>query len=300
MGYWRRLCNVTGRVYLDLATPETTVFVAGMARSGTTWLADVINHDRSHRVVFEPFNTALVPQARPFDYIQYVNPARVDQALVPVARRILAGRVRNAWVDTDNRGFLFRRRLIKAIRANLMLAWLADLVPPMRVVLIVRHPLAVAASWLRLGWEADALESLASCRALLDDFPVIADAAREVNLRDPLLGLVFQWGVFHLVPLRQAPPDRVLVLRYEDLVSAPDEECRRLFRYLGRAYEAESVGHSLSKPSRTEHGGTEGRDRRLHGWHDAFDASQLKAVESLLSRLGLGALYPDEALPRPA
>jgi hypothetical protein len=55
-------------------------------------------------------------------------------------------------VDVENTGFVFRRRIIKEIRSNLMLRWLAGISPCTPVVLLVRHPLAVAASWLQLGW----------------------------------------------------------------------------------------------------------------------------------------------------
>lgn len=37
------------------------VFVAGSRRSDTTWLQEIINYRRDHRILFEPFFHARVP-----------------------------------------------------------------------------------------------------------------------------------------------------------------------------------------------------------------------------------------------
>jgi hypothetical protein len=45
-----------GNKYLDLGFRERdTLLVAGTARSGTTWVGDVVAHATKSRIIFEPF-----------------------------------------------------------------------------------------------------------------------------------------------------------------------------------------------------------------------------------------------------
>ena len=57
----------------DLGTLNDTIIVAGMGRSGTTWGVNIINHDNSYRVLFEPFSPASVVEAEEFEYVQYIR-----------------------------------------------------------------------------------------------------------------------------------------------------------------------------------------------------------------------------------
>ena len=148
--------EITSKFAVDRATPDSTAFLSGMGRSGTTWAAEVINCDGKYRIVFEPFNPHHVDEARSFEYIQYLSGENRNIALMTSARGILNGRVSNRWVDRESRPGVFRRRIIKDIRSNLMLAWLGAIAPRMPIVLLIRHPLSVALSWLKLGWGTEA------------------------------------------------------------------------------------------------------------------------------------------------
>ena len=79
-------------LFFDYGPPSSTMFLAGMGRSGTTWARNIINYDDSYRVMFEPFLPAQVSEARHFRYIQYLNPQERDPLLVTAAQKILAGK----------------------------------------------------------------------------------------------------------------------------------------------------------------------------------------------------------------
>ena len=176
-GFARTLNRLRHMAYIDVGGDDATVFVSGMGRSGTTWVASLINHKFDHRVVFEPFRPAIVPAANVFGPFAYVRPTDADPARREAAERILSGRTPRGSVDRLHRGFIFRRRIIKGVRTNLMLGWLKALRPSMPLVLIIRNPFAVAASWLRLGWGKVAdgstavLDVILQHRALREDFP---------------------------------------------------------------------------------------------------------------------------------
>jgi hypothetical protein len=149
--------HVGHRFCVDLGPPEPAIFIAGTGRSGTTWVSELLDVGGRHRSMNEPFQVREVPQVAPLGrrggQNLYVAPDDEDTAKIAVAKRILAcGPWTNRWVNAFNERVVYRSRIIKKIRANLMLAWLARIAPMMPIVWIVRHPLAVAASWTQLEW----------------------------------------------------------------------------------------------------------------------------------------------------
>src|SRR5205823_2027901 len=101
---------------------DSLVFVAGSGRSGTTWLAQLVNADNSFRVIFEPFNPRLgVPDAAALP--AYVPPEADGKALRQAFEPILLGKRGNRWTGQYNLRILSRRRLIKDIHSNLRLGW---------------------------------------------------------------------------------------------------------------------------------------------------------------------------------
>jgi hypothetical protein len=299
-----RLRKLRSRIFLDRATEDDTVFVAGMGRSGTTWLADLINHDGKCRVMFEPFNPQRVREARPFRYVQYVNAESHDGILVESARTILSGRIRNRWVDLDNRKLTLTRRLVKDVRCNLMLRWLKTVCPRMSVVLLVRHPLSVALSWLKLGWglarEGSDFQVMVDQRELLQDFPVLADALSQIDVDDALERIICQWCVFYSVPVTQFQGAGLTVLFYENLLIDPRWEAEKLFASLRWSCDWSQLAHGLTRPSRTDflrRGGIAIRDHQQNAWKHAFTGSQIRRARDILSMFGLENVYKGE---RPA
>ena len=85
------------------------------------------------------------------------------------ATAILSGKIRHEWIDKFNRRIFSRRRLIKDIRAQLFLKWIKYNFPEIPILLLLRHPCAVANSRLKLGWGATLNDFLVQ-EALMDDF----------------------------------------------------------------------------------------------------------------------------------
>jgi hypothetical protein len=131
---------------------ENAVFLAGVGRSGTTWIANIINYNREYRFIHEPFNPNRVRLVRAFQYKQYLRPENREPRYLEPAKAVLSGRMRNRWTDTANKKIFARKRLIKDIRANLLLKWIHSNFPGIPIILLFRHPCAVANSWMKLGW----------------------------------------------------------------------------------------------------------------------------------------------------
>lgn len=295
---------LASRLLVDLAGDgEDLVLVAGAGRSGTTWLANVIDHRGDHRLVFEPFAAVRVPLAAPFGPgRRYVPAGERAPERVAAADAILGGRVRGRWVDRYNTRLVARRRLVKAIRANLLLGWLAELKPRMRIVLLVRHPVAVALSRVELGWRGGVRGVLGQPRLVADH---LAPYRRflEGLPDDPVTDQLGLWAVENLVPLRALAPGRAHLVFYEHLVEAPEAECARLFAYLGRAPHPRRLRRAVRRPSELSRRASAARTGGdpLTAWRRSpLHAEAVERAAEIVPAMRLGGLYdPSEPRPRP-
>src|SRR5262245_53226954 len=171
--------------------------IAGSGRSGTTWVLDALATANDLRPVFEPLHPYVSPVGN-----RYAHRALTAEDQHPDLEEFLvgvcAGRRNRLWTKYRRQGrwllpppkeFSTRRDasrayrqwlkfvreipqlaaasrrqvpIVKCIRANLMLDWLAR-GQGWRVVLIIRHPGAVIESEMRASWSARfALERFAS------------------------------------------------------------------------------------------------------------------------------------------
>lgn len=299
--WWaRRLRRALYRhVYLDRnPDPGASILVAGSARSGTTWIGDLLADATRSRVVFEPFNHELVREFRPFGAFPYRSDTDQDPGLEAFCERMLAGRLRGAWVDRGVERLVSRRRVVKAVRANLMLAWLTRKFPTVPTVMVVRHPCAVIASRLALGWSARAdFEALLAQPALLADH---LDPWREVIERadsEEARGAVV-WCAHHLVPLRQGVGDRITTAFYETMCARPEAELPRLLAAVGGGARDLSLARTRrpSATSRTQSAAVTG-DSRVSSWQKSLDPSQVDRVLAVVRGFGLDSIYDESPWP---
>lgn len=280
------------------AGPEDVVFISGSGRSGTTWVAEVVNHRGDRRYLFEPLHPEEVRASRGFGAARYLRPGADGGAAGRLLERIVAGRFRSVWADRFNTRLRYRKRLVKEIHANLLLPWLARRFPGLKIVWILRHPLAVAASQGRMeeGFPANPEALLADEKLMADHLEpfreVLATAEAPAERRAAI------WCAQQLVPLRGLAPADAHVLFYEHLVTRPDRELTRLSEYLGEPFGEEAraaVGKpsALSVPSSAVVRGTDPLRARL----DAIAPADRDAVLGVVERFGLSRLYGPDPLP---
>lgn len=235
----------------------STLFVAGMGRSGTTWVSEVLNCRHDYRDIFEPFHPHCHRAARCFRYHHYMAEAGGSDIQCASARRILAGHTQSLWTAKHNLLLVAKQRIVKDIRANLMLHWLKELRPDMPLILLMRDPVDVYRSWRRLGWgradggEQSDLAAILAQRALLDDFPLIAEVADEIDSDDPVQVFSLLWCILYYVPLRKLAPQDYKLCRFEHLQQAPVEAFGELFRYLGLDLSPGEIERAAAMPSAT-------------------------------------------------
>jgi hypothetical protein len=293
-----RFDRLLGGLYLDLGKGDhrNSVFLAGTGRSGTTWLSDVINHRGGYRYVFEPFHPSKVQALAHFRTRQYLRPDDRRETFLGPARRVLTGGLRDPWTDRFHRGFLPRRRLIKDIRANLLLGWLGANFPGMPIVLLLRHPCAVVASRLALGWR-DNLFGTMEQEDLVEDF-LSPMETRIRAARDDFERHLFLWCIDNHVPMRQFEPGGIHLAFYENLLIHPKAELRRLFAFLGEDFDDRAY-RNLERPSPLSRNNAP-ENPSVDGWCHRVSGRRLKEAVEILSLFGLDRVYGEGTMPDPS
>jgi hypothetical protein len=274
------------------------VFLAGVGRSGTTWVSNIMNYDNRYRDMFEPFHSHYVYESRRFIYPLYVRPEEKLGNHLRQARRILTGQIRHPWIDHNNRRFVVDRRLIKEIRANLWLKWLKTNFPELPIILLFRHPCAVAESRLALEWPTRLGQYLAQEQLMSDHLESFRDLMMAAQT--PFERHIIAWCLQYYVPLRQFQPEEIHVAYYENFIAKPEQEVANLFGYLKQPYDSR-VFDSMAKRSATTYlRGAARADMRTNladSWRKHFDLKEIRRAVELLARFGLGTIYGDAPLP---
>jgi hypothetical protein len=280
-------------------SPDRAVFLAGTGRSGTGWIANVINYENAYRYLYEPFDPAYSDTCRAFTFGLYLRPETENAELAAVAEAIVSGRIGfSKWAHQNNRRHLVNRRLVKEVRAHLWLRWLRERFPAMPIVLLFRHPCAVVNSRMKRGNRVYAEPFLNQPQLMTDHLePFRADLER---LRDAseIEQRVFVWCIQHYVPLRQFRRDQIHLAFYERFAETPRDEIGRLFAYTRQPFR-ESVLDAVKRPSEV----TRSDAAILTGasvtasWQRELSAADIRAALSIVSRFGLDAIYGEDAMP---
>jgi hypothetical protein len=279
------------------------ILLAGSGRGGTTWLAETINYDNSFRFMFEPFNGLRVQQCQKFGDCQYLRPQDNDSAYLGAAKSIFSGRLRNGWVDAYNRRLKADRRLVKDIRVNLLLGWIRAHFPEIPIILLMRHPCAVAYSRCRERWPADLEGTFLSQADLMQDYLEPFRSALE-QARSEFERQIFRWCVENYVPLTQFSPGEILVTTYENCLVSPRGEMQRIFDFLRAPFD-DDVLKRVGKPSSQTRWNWRSRnaspiisgESMLDSWQRYVSRADVQRAVEILRLFGLNAIYSADPLP---
>jgi len=281
------------------------VLVVGSGRSGTSWLGQMVQAAGPYISVFEPLHPSHVPAAVSL-WGRYLRPGNPYPPCERFFDRLVRGGGLTPWSDQENPGagsrlhpapwlrrLLRPPRVIKMIRANLMLGWLRQRYR-LPTVYVTRHPAATIASWSKLGWGGR-----------LDHFSVQADliadhlADRDVQWQtaDPVEALATRWAIENFVPIAQMRGQGWTVATYEELLADPRGEVTRVLAELGLPFTPQ-VAAAIGRPSISTHDhSTSGPvAQRLNRWQTELSRGQIETILGVVQGFQLG-LYGAEPMP---
>lgn len=274
------------------------LFVISSPRSGSTMLERMLE---SHsQILGGPEPHLLTPLAH-LGVWDKVQKAPYDHVLAAEAQKFfvqgLPGKEADYWkacrayCDVLYGQFLSgsgkKIALDKTPAYGLILPFISKVFPDAKFVILTRHPLATFSSYANSFFDGN-YELAQNYNPLLNRYvPALSAFLRQREV-----------SFFHI--------------RYEDLVSDPEGQMRRMYEYIGVPYEAETLNYGEQDVARQGLGDPIGVGQHsrpstasLHKWVEelAADASKKQLMESILGQLDPADLltlgYPLETLWQP-
>jgi hypothetical protein len=274
---------------------EGTISIFGTYRSGSTWLMEILESLPQSHSVFEPLNPKWYPRVQKIvPYTPFIPEGGSLEALHRYLLDVFSG---NACMKSPHLtaipNFLTAKTLIvKFVRANTMLPWIAKTFPLRGVYFIIRHPCATIASQLATGYYSkitlkQLLEEIKKVPELADNKELIA---RLSGINSEIERLAAVWAFENYVPLASEKPHPWYTVVYERLVASPHEELRSIFQHIREDVPKDALKR-VRIPSRVARE-TYGRDyigtpKQLVKWREKLSERQVRDILKVVSWFGL-------------
>jgi hypothetical protein len=240
--------------------------------------------DPTCRKHFEPLNRRTNRDV-PGQYSRpYLRPDTTDPAWTALFTRLL---------DGHDGSPAAQRVLLKEIRMTALLGWLSARFS-CHVIWLVRHPCAVVASRLLLGWTPHINDYLQQDELVQDYLtPPLSWLRGELTLVEQQAAM---WAIENLVPLRQRQDHGAWqLICYESLLRAGPPGVRAIADGCRLDLDERVLAERWAAPSRVTR--PQSAARRLpgsatlaSGWQDVLSPSAQEQVLSIVHRLGLDEL----------
>jgi hypothetical protein len=241
---------------MNIFSKKKRLMILGSPRSGTTWLAEIINSTGEYKYLFEPFHGGKVKEWKGLGFYPtisaqdiYNQPKRHD-ALI----KIFEGDVdpKNSWVwehGEQHKGA--KHIMVKAVRAHYMTDAIQELFPDIKIIVILRKPVATIKSQIKSEFPhpkriVDAEKKIAFVgQEKVDEF--VAKCGKE----DPAL-YALKWGIETRVCLDKlkGQPNSYFI-QYEDLRDSPVKYIQEMFDFAGIDKSAEKHAKLSERKSTT-------------------------------------------------
>jgi hypothetical protein len=219
--------------------PKTykTIVIFGVARSGTTWLSQIISA-AGYELNFEAMgsmNFADDYQTKqdpipPFYYIKKgeKNPYK------PYMDMVMNAEIRDNFVLRPKRQNYIgsKKKVVKLIRANLMIDWMQENYD-FYGILLVRSPHATINSQIKYHMN-EGVKNIEEFYpdTLLNNFTTIQrNVMKKVKSRKDILAV--NWCIQNSIPLKNADKKDFTIIKYEDLLENPKKVIKNLSKKAG-------------------------------------------------------------------
>ncbi|MFC2159323.1 sulfotransferase domain-containing protein [Actinomycetota bacterium] len=278
---------------------NNTIMLAGSARSGTTWVANIINYNNEYRMMFEPFHPTRVDYCQILKNKSYISTENKDEELINLFKFVLSGRIRSLRINRYNTRWISKKRIIKEVTGNLFLKWLKINFPQVPIILLMRHPFSVAVSKIKLNFSNPdkEIEILFSQEKLVNDY-LIDYRMIAKNLNSIFEKYVFIWCVENYIPIRQFRKDEIYISFYENLCLKSIEEVTRLFLFLNKEVNKKVI-NMIKIPSQTvkEHSSILTGDNLIHEWKKSVKKIDIEKGTKILKSFKLDKIYNERSIP---
>jgi hypothetical protein len=314
------------------------ILLLGSGRSGTTWILDALASANGLRTIFEPLNPVPLPRAKPFAN-KYFGPHDHHPELKAYMDQVLYGAFSSTWtnyryskgalsparhpISSSGDAYLlaarykrffarflryqprrFSRRIVKFIRANLMIGWLRTHYQA-GMLLVLRHPAAVISSKMQRGgrfWSFGQDVQQEIYRGYLGDDSLRKSYfngfdADAVAKDDEVTGHAVMWCVENVHAYSTACQMGIPMTFYEELLLDREKEFSKMCSLLGlKAPDATT----LCRPSQQSSRDMKAQPtpiRSIERWKTTLNAVQQEKIHAVLEAFGVDFYAMNDPLP---
>lgn len=300
---------------------EEVLLLTGSARSGTTWVMELLEEIPGTCHIMEPFAREKIPPPsdprrfkeiarcnfglgfRPYLSLEEENPA-LETFLCHLMGRLNSfpswglGISHFSLPEIIERYSSPKRLIVKCTRAQRLLPWILRRFST-KSILLMRHPLAVVASQLHHPyWQHDLVdkEHPIITKEVERDYPDLVEyAAGLVHIEEKLAAT---WCFDYLIPLENWDNCRdALLVTYEQLVTEPESVLDAMQDYIGIEFP-KTVFHKLGKPSAAtvEDSLVMSGMNPLTTWQDRLSSEEISRTLRVVEGFGL-SFYSEDPEP---
>ena len=283
------------------------------ARSGSTWVKEVIASQQNIKFVSEPLlmDSLTKRQLGVAPSWQLTVPGgERERILRDYFQRQFDGRC--GYGSPAFKSEFYRKRydrvVLKLLRCQDMMNWCADTFG-VKVVYLLRHPVPVALSRKEYERLPLFLESTEFRDRFLSDAQH-AFAIEVVRGGTELEHKVLDWCLQNLAPLKYLDSSRWLTIHYEDIVMEPEQQLERLTSYLkledtnaaaARIYQASSTTYKSDLKTQQvlseEADVSKRRAFLVNKWLSRVKESEQKRAQAILDQFEISVYRADSAMP---
>lgn len=289
------------------------IMIFSTARSGSTWVQEVIASQKNIKFVSEPLLMESVSRrqlgADPSWELTMPGGNR-EAVLRDYFTRLFSGRCGYGSPLIRSEFFRWRydRVVLKLLRGHDLMNW-CEANFDVKIVYLLRHPIPVALSREEYKRLPLFLENESFCSAYLSEEQLVR-ARGIVNHGSELERKILDWVLQNIVPLKFSNRENWLCLYYEDIVLNPAPQLQRLIHDLDLD-DPDGANARLLKASASTHKSDEttqkyleqgsalegGRAFLVEKWLTKVGQEEQQAVQSILDAFGIHAYRADSALP---
>ncbi|MCS4086110.1 hypothetical protein GGQ10_000909 [Salinibacter ruber] len=275
------------------------IVIAGTARSGTTWLAQILSTVPGYPVIWEPLHRHTAPTAAEsgIEWHEYVSENDKSNKT-----KYIDGIWNGEHLSTEivSRVLLrpleylrFRGFIIKTVNGLGVTPYVSQK-DKTKLVILVRHPCSVVSSKIEKGgWENLRINGENPYpKYFLDKYPKIGEIYESIDSIEERLAL--DWAASYTVPFFELEKGEAYFLFYEKLISKVGHELNSLFsylnindKYLSKAVESANLASPTTEPNSTLR---RGRDQ-LRKWSDKLTLDQIDRITNVVCQTRVGELY---------
>ena len=282
LGMWNALKMLTNRYDIT-----STIVVAGSPRSGTTWVAEVLNTIPDSSILYEPLYLRSDPSLKEigFKWRTFISSDSDLPGAREFIRDVLAAKILNGWtLSLVDKGHITSTKvwIVKFVRANMLLGWMVRRFPIKPPLAIVRHPCAVVASQLRMGekhWKNPSID-YPEFFENYSQFKPVKDKVKSVEEKLALIWCIENFSVF-----TEPKPYPWFLVTYEELVKDSVKKFTEIFEHFGHAISSEAIKKIKKDSSTTVK--DELSWHRLKSWQKYLNRDQAAAILDIVSQFGL-------------